>query len=316
MATPLIRALGERHPEAELDVLVSSLAAPILEHHPLVRRIETLQWRNLPYVISLEKQRLVRRLRESSYDFGVLLERASHYRALLERAAIGDIRSFRQIAFDPNQHAIENNLRVAGIDPSTVSHDMEISLTKSDRSRAEELLTGLERPRVGIHLGYGPRGKKNQSVRLKGWPLGHFVRLSKSLAERGAALVFTGSEKDREDVSRVAPDAALDLSGRTTVRELGAVIENLELFISVDSGPAHLAAALGTPLIVLWGPAIYEQVRPVSSKSAVRVLRHSVPCAPCYETPLMKSCRRNVCMEGITPEVVLDAVSELLGKPA
>ena len=313
MVTPLLRALSDAYPEGEIDVLASASAAPILEHHPLIRRLEILKWRNIPYLLSREKHALVRRLGEASYDLAVLLERAPHYRELLTRAAIRDVRSFREAPFNPKAHAIENYLRVADMDPTTTSHDMEAFLTDEDRARAGELLSGLDPPRIGIHLGYGPGSKKkNQATRLKGWPLEHFSRLSRSLAERGANLVFTGSKADREDIARVAPESALDLSGQTTVRELGAVIEKLELFISVDSGPAHLAAAVGTPLVVLWGPAFYEQVRPVSSRSAIRVLRHVVPCAPCYDTPLMKSCQRNLCMEGIEPDVVLAAASEFV----
>ena len=314
MVTPLLRAMGNAYPEAEIDVLASASAAPILEHHPLIRRLDILKWRNFPYLLSREKHALVRRLGEASYDLAVLLERAPHYRELLTRAAIRDVRSFREVPFDPEAHAIENYLRVAHLDPTIASHDMEAFLTEEDRARARDLLSGLDPPRIGIHLGYGPGSKKkNQTARLKGWPIDHFARLSRSLTERGAALVFTGSKADREDVARVAPESALDLSGQTTVRELGAVIEKLEIFISVDSGPAHLAAAVGTPLVVLWGPAIYEQVRPVSSRSAIRLLRHVVPCAPCYDTPLMKSCRRNLCMEGIEPDAVLAVASELVG---
>jgi ADP-heptose:LPS heptosyltransferase len=93
---------------------------------------------------------------------------------------------------------------------------------------------------------------------------------------------------------------------------LAAVIEKLAAFVSVDSGPAHLAAAVGTPLVVLWGPAILEQVRPLSTRSPVVILRHPPPCAPCYETPLMKTCPRNVCMEAIRPAEVLEQVERLL----
>jgi ADP-heptose:LPS heptosyltransferase len=96
------------------------------------------------------------------------------------------------------------------------------------------------------------------------------------------------------------------------MRALAAVIEKLDALVSVDSGPAHLAAAMGTPLVVLWGPAILEQVRPLSSRSPVTLLRHPPPCAPCYETPLMKTCRRNVCMEAISPGEVLAGVAVLL----
>lgn len=72
-----------------------------------------------------------------------------------------------------------------------------------------------------------------------------------------------------------------------------------------------MAAALGTPLVVLWGPAILEQVAPLSSSTPIRIVRHPVYCAPCYNTALMKTCRRNICMEGITPEQVLGAIDEL-----
>jgi ADP-heptose:LPS heptosyltransferase len=90
------------------------------------------------------------------------------------------------------------------------------------------------------------------------------------------------------------------------------VVEKLDALVSVDSGPAHLAAAMGTPLLVLWGPAILEQVRPLSSRSPVTILRHAPACAPCYETPLMKTCRRNICMESIAPREVLAGVEALL----
>ena len=93
------------------------------------------------------------------------------------------------------------------------------------------------------------------------------------------------------------------LAGRTRVRELAAVIQKLDLLISVDSGPCHMAAALGTPLVVLWGPRQAGadpsgvDAGPASASSAT-----PVPCAPCQSTPLQKSCRRNLCMECISPE--------------
>ena len=169
-----------------------------------------------------------------------------------------------------------------------------------------------------MHVGYGPRSRKErQSERLKGWSLENWSRLARRFVDRGARLVFTGSREDQDDVAAVlarlpSPTLARNLSGRTSVRELAAVLEKLDLFVSVDSGPAHLAAALGTPLVVLWGPAILEQVRPMSSRSAVTILRHPPPCAPCYGTPLMKTCPRNVCMEAIAPEEVAAIAERLL----
>jgi ADP-heptose:LPS heptosyltransferase len=317
MVTPLLRALRERFPGAEIDVLCSRLAADILELTPGVARRFTLRYRNLPYAISLEKRKLVRDLRSRGYDFAVLLERAHRYRLLLERAGVREIRSFRETPFDPRAHAIVNNLRAAGLEDAA-RLDMEVFLSSEDRKRAAELLSPLPPPRIGVHVGYGPRGRKrNQGERLKGWPSGKFAEVAAALLERGASLVFTGSGEDRGAVEAVlsklpSTGSTVNLAGLTPLRVLAAVLENLEALVSVDSGPAHLAAAMGTPLSVLWGPAIFEQVRPLSSRSPIAVLRHPPPCAPCYETPLMKSCRSNVCMQSIAPREVLDSVEALL----
>jgi len=83
----------------------------------------------------------------------------------------------------------------------------------------------------------------------------------------------------------------------------------------VDSAPAHVAAALGTPVVVLWGPGILQQTQPLSSKSPVKTLRHEVPCAPCYGTPLMRTCRDNICMKSIPPEEAFEATLNTLTHP-
>jgi ADP-heptose:LPS heptosyltransferase len=320
MVTPLLRALREKFEDAEVDVLCSRLAADVLELTPGVARRFALRYRNLPYALSLEKQKVVRELRSRGYDFAVLLERADRYRLLLERAGVRDIRSFRETPFDPKSHAIVNNLRAARIGSETSGLDMEVFLSDDDRRRAAELLEEVPVPRVGIHVGYGPRGRKrNQSERLKGWSSDNFTEVAARLLEGGRSLVFTGSLEDRRDVEAIlarlpATGKAVSLAGRTSMRTLAAVIEKLDALVSVDSGPAHLAAAMGTPLVVLWGPAILEQVRPLPSRSPVTLLRHAPPCAPCYETSLMKTCRRNICMESIAPREVLAGVAALLDR--
>lgn len=317
MVTPLLRALRERDGDGSVDVLCTRGAAALVESHPAVNRTFALEWRNLPYAVSLEKRRLAREIGERDYSSAILLERAPRYRQLLDRAGIGAIRSFRESPFDPRAHAIVNNLRVAGFDEREVSLDMEAFWSSEATESAERLLAPLPRPRVGIHVGYGPRGRKgHQSERLKGWPLSRFEDVASRLARQGVGLVFTGSREDRADVARASrslpPESRLDLAGKTSVGQLAAILASLDLFVSVDTGPAHLAAAVKTPLIVLWGPAFLEQVRPLSTKSPVTILRHAPPCAPCYDTPLMKACRRNVCMEAITTdEVVARALSSL-----
>lgn len=321
MVTPALRALKKRSPNTEIDFLCSESAAPLLELNPHIERLYRIRRRNLPYALSVEKQRLVRQLRSRDYDAAFLLETAPRYHRLLARAKLPRISGFAETAFDPRQHCIANYLRAVGI-PEWLAEEerMELPIAAEDEAAAERLIGRLAKPRIGLQLGYGPRGKKaDQSARLKGWGRDNFLRLSRMLLDHGANLVFTGSAEDQADIASILrqlpKDRALATAGRTTVREMAAVLRKLDLFISVDTGPAHMAAALAVPLVVLWGPAIYEQVRPLSPVSPIRILRIPPQCAPCYGTERKKTCKRNVCMENITPDLVLAAARDLLPNP-
>jgi ADP-heptose:LPS heptosyltransferase len=318
MATPAVRALKHKQANAQIDFLCSESAAPLLELNPHISNLLRIRRRNLPYAVSFEKHRLARILQSRRYDIAYLLETAPRYHRLLLHAGLSRIEGFREKPFDPGQHCIVNYLNAVGfsnIRPEDWQMDLPIS--PGDTAVAERLIGHLRGTRIGLHVGYGPRGKKNnQSNRLKGWGGQKFLSLSLMLLEHGANLVFTGSAEDREDIEsiyRQLPQSRIcSTAGGTGVRELAAILKKLDLFISVDTGPAHMAAALGIPLIVLWGPAIYEQVRPISYTSPVSILRVPPPCAPCYGTPRKDDCKQNICMESISPGSVLEAAKDML----
>jgi ADP-heptose:LPS heptosyltransferase len=322
MVTPLLRLLHKRHPEAEVDVLCSELAAPLLTYNPNLAHVFPLQGRNWPMAVSREKRRLVQRLRARAYGLAVLLESAPRYRELLEQIRPGLIRSFSETPFDAGLHAVVNNLRAAGIsDHCAEDLDMELPLAAGDETAAEKLLRGGS-PLVGVHIGWGPLGRKRrQAERLRGWSLNNFDRLIRTLLDHPSLrIVLTGSAEDArftEPLCRRFPDERVrSIAGRTQIRELAAVIKRLDLLISVDSGPCHMAAALGTPLVVLWGPGRWEQTRPLSSLTPIRIVRHPITCAPCQSTPLQKSCRRNLCMQAIAPDEVYAEACSLLPRLA
>ncbi len=317
MATPVVAALRERHPGASIDFLCSAEASPLLELNPNIRRVWSLKNRNLPHAVSLEKRQLARGLAAQAYELAVVLEHADRYFDLVRRAGAAEVRGFDTIRFDPALHSMVNNLRAAGFDRWPEDRlRMDLPLSPDDEKAADDFLRGVGRPIIGIHAGYGPKRHKNiQEHRLRGWSAENFSALGRTLASRGFRLVLTGSADDRELAERIAgslPEGTSRLlAGRTTVRQLAAVIQRTVLFVSVDSGPAHVAAAVGTPLVVLWGPGILDQTRPISARSPVRIVRHPVFCAPCYGTPLMKTCRENICMQSITPAEALAAIDEL-----
>ncbi len=318
MVTPLVRMLRRIHTEIEIDFLSSDLAAPLLEGNPHLSNLYRLKGRNVPLALSPEKRRLANCLRAREYGLAVLLESAPRYRTLIEYVQPRQIRSFRDVPFDPGLHAIINNLRAAGVQYRCAEDlDMDLPLAPHDEAAADRMLQEMPRPRIGMHIGWGPLGRKrDQDRRLRGWNLANFTALIRMLLGcRPGSIILTGSTEDMrytEALRTEATDGRVhSIAGRTPIGKLAAVLKKLDLLISVDSGPCHMAAALGTPLVVLWGPGRLEQTRPLSSFTPIQIVRHLVPCAPCQSTPLQKSCKRNLCMESISPENVFQAARSL-----
>jgi ADP-heptose:LPS heptosyltransferase len=155
-------------------------------------------------------------------------------------------------------------------------------------------------PLIVLHVGAGTTAKR--------WPVKHWQELIERLAvSHDARIVLVGSAADGESFA-----GADDWCGQLTIDQLAALIERSDLFIGADSGPAHLAAAIGTPAVVLFsGTNRAEQWRPWGDH--VRIVKQPTSCSPCHRTrcPLAN----HPCMNGLQPRAVLAAAEKLLSKP-
>ena len=201
-----------------------------------------------------------------------------------------------------------------GIRPSTVAQPWRPAFRPSGaaRRRTAEMLDELgcnstaSAPLLVVHVGAGTLAKQ--------WPVEHWRELiGRIVARREVQIVLVGGQNDRSKAGRIARSTSLlpvvDLAGRLGVDDLTAVIESADLFVGADSGPAHLASAVGTPGVVLFsGTNSARQWRPRGS--AVRVVRNRVACSPCHRQrcPLAG----HPCMLGLEPGRVAEAVDGLL----
>jgi ADP-heptose:LPS heptosyltransferase len=333
MATPLARAIRHTYPDAFLAFLCARGACDILRYNPHVDEVIPLAARHLPSWLSLEKARIARRLADLRLDSMIILESHRSFTDLARRSGAARIVSYGALpgvpgaelaTFDPKKHAVENNLRAAeplGVRPDGLRMEMHYLEQFDDRVRERLRFAGV-RPNtrlVGIHAGWGGRKHSLAETRLKSWPPDRFARIARTLvtAEK-AHVILTGARADRaltEFIAREAGVPCLNWAGELSLVELAALIRRMDLYVSIDSGPAHMAAALGTPLVVLLGPAIMVQTRPIPSDPSgdtVRILREPVPCAPCYGTHLMSVCQDNICMKSIETGTVENAIGEML----
>jgi ADP-heptose:LPS heptosyltransferase len=219
-------------------------------------------------------------------------------------------------AYDPALHTHDNAMRLIGLavpgQADALPVRRRLQLSGAARERARDLLApAAGAVCVGIHASGGRP--------VKQWHPGRFAEVAAALGrEYGATIVLTGAAADAAIVREVeagipAGVRVLNLCGQGDVLDLAAVLEQLAVFVTGDTGPMHLAAAVGTPLVALFGPSVPARYAPRSAGS--RVVRVDLPCSPCNRIRLPpERCRGHVpdCLDGITVDAVLASARELL----
>ncbi len=172
---------------------------------------------------------------------------------------------------------------------------------------------GGRQPLAVIHLGATNGAAKR-------WPIPHWAVLVEGLVKRGVRVAIVGGPEDRPLAAALQEQASapvLDLAGRTTVAELAAVLEQADVVVGGDSGPMHVANALGRPVVAIYGPTDPQISGPYSQERAI-VLRATLPCSPCYRLDRVASCPlgHTLCQWLVRPETVLAAAGEALAAQA
>ncbi len=137
-------------------------------------------------------------------------------------------------------------------------------LAADGAAQAAEWLSGLPRPRVALNVGAGRAYKR--------WPLERWGEAASALMGARVGVVFVGDKNDARDVAKITPglpDGFADVSGKTTLRALASVLAACDLLVSGDSGPMHLAVAVGTPVVALFGATDPRRHGPYGGRNAV-----------------------------------------------
>ena len=274
-ATPALRALRARYPAAEIILIGLPWAEALVARLPMLDGFLPFpSWPGIPEV-SYDESRTEAFIAEHQgrYDLAIQLHGSGQgsngfVAALGAPRTLGyrigpDDRLSQGPEHDPDEHEIRRWLRlVAALGATATDPRLEFQTTPEDRSSAGALLgvTG-DGPLIGLHA-----GAKDVERR---WPAGRFAAVGDALASNyGARLVLTGSESEREVVRAVGAEiraATLDLSGQTDLGTFAAVIARLDLVVTNDTGTSHLAAAMGTPSVVLFGPTRPDHWAPLDA---------------------------------------------------
>ncbi len=325
-ALPALRRLREALPEARLTFLVEDRCADILEGHPDVDEIVVFRRKRIARLDFLEAVRLVRSLRTRRFDAALDLQ-GNLKSGVLTRLSGARVRvgfappaskegnrffSNRRVTIPPGLRWRPEKdlslLRGLGIEPGPVRACPPRFGPDEDAFAAAAVaaIPGVEGPLVVLHPGTSGFGA------FKRWPPERFAALAGALAARaGARVLVTHGPGERplaDAVAAAAPKGSAAVSPETrSLRALAAILSRADLVVAADTGPLHVAAALGRPVIALFGPKDPEIYRPLGERTLV-ARRTDVACSPCR----LRYCPRPDCMETLAPDDVIPLALDLL----
>ncbi|MHC5026411.1 MAG: lipopolysaccharide heptosyltransferase I [Planctomycetota bacterium] len=331
---PALTMLRRAYPDAQITWLVEEAAAGILEGHPALDRI--LVARRKSWIRALKRGRLgalgefirfARELRKTKYDLlvdfqgllkssmWVVLARATRKagfgRGMEHAEGSWIFLNERVPAIDMDVHALDRGiilLEHLGVPRAQLDYGMTIEDDVADE--AANLLTtaglGGDGPLVAIN----PVAKWPTKL----WFPERFAAVADELVAAGCRVVFTGGREDAaaiDDIERQMHSTTIRVDGRTSLRGLAAVLDHADVLLSTDTGPMHLACAVGTPVVAIFGPTAPWRTGPHGDRNTV--LRVELTCSPC----LKRDCRTRAyepmaCMNRLEADEVARAVLEKL----
>jgi len=331
MAHEALALLRNRLPSAKIDLVVGSWNGPLAQAMAVSDRVDLLDapWlaRDRPGSAWTRLRAHAQGWRRHGYDLAINFEPDIRSNLLLWwSGATRRVGYFTggggplltdAAAYDQALHTHDNAVRLVGLAApgaaTARSARPRLQLPDGAHESAHRLLAPAAGTMcIGIHASGGRP--------VKQWHGHRFAEVATVLGrEYGATVVLTGTAADAaivHDVEAGIPTGVrvLNLCGQADVLALAAVIERLAVLVTGDTGPMHLAAAVGTPVIALFGPSVSSRYAPRSAAS--RIVRIDLPCSPCNRIRLPpERCRGHVpdCLDGISVDHVVAATRRFLG---
>ena len=315
LTTPAIAALRRAYPDARIDTVVGAgAAAEVLQNNPdldtIIARTARGSWARVVQTYRL--------LRDGKYTDAVILPPLSAYAAAAWLAGtprrVGQggrgmnrfLTELRQTRATHMADAMLDTMPLPDV-PSRDARRLVVAVDDKSKAASDALLAAAGIPADGPVLAVNVGATRPQ----KRWFAASFALALDGLADTPCVLIGSGAEDTAlaADVLRLTQRARpVNLVGKTSVKTLAAVLQRCDLLLSADSGPMHLATAVGTPTLALFGSTDPAVTGPFDDRS--EAIYKALPCAPCGNHPTCEG--RYDCLRAITPDEVVVAARRLL----
>jgi len=321
---PFLGALRGKYPDAYIAWLVNRELSAFLKGNPLIDEIIEFERQEWAGPIRFIRKtggflKFVRCIRERRFDICIDLQGLFRSAFLAGasgaplRMGLADAREFGSLFYNAkvvaptkDMHAVDRYLLFGlPLGLEDVKVEFPINITKAAEAKAAELV-----PRKKGHLviGISPAARWP----TKRLPIEIFAEVAAGISRNHEAqFVLLGTEADKENIDKLEEllhNGAVNLAGRTTLADLSAVIRRMDLLLTNDSAPMHLADALGVKLVAVFGPTSPVRTGPYFQRE--NVVRARLECAPCFK----KKCNSPRCMLEMDAGEILAAAEKVLGE--
>jgi len=320
LSIPALSALRARWPHAEIAVLARPWVADLYRDQDLVDRLIPFDHRGQHRGVS-GIERLARELRAQHFDSALLFQNAFEAAWIVWRAGIPERIGYARDARGPlltrpipvplpgeippheANYYLELLRRAGWIQALPDLPPVRLRVAADALERAEKFLSDAGSPPGSLRVAFGSGAAYGTA---KCWPANRYSDLARRLvAEYGAQVLLFGAASEAPVAAEVesgAGQGVINLIGRSAIGDLPALLARCHLFIGNDSGAMHVAAAVGLPVVAVFGPTDPHGTRPLASQ--LSIVQRKVACSPCF----LRHCPiDHRCMKFVDLEMVLDA---------
>lgn len=299
LTTPAIRVLSERFPKARMDVMVGPNGVELFQKDPAIFKVITYD----KHIAMGDKKRLVRKLRHVKYDLIVDMRNS------LFPFLVGARYRTSPIHVPPKtiKHKKEQHIwKLSSIGLDVPAANFYVHIPQDDIDYVDRIMQDFDKTRPIIAISPGAKSD------IKKWPREKYIQLiDKLIKELSSQIIMVGDTADSvliKDIIISGRNEVMDLSGKTTLCQLASLFKQCNLLITNDSAPLHLAGAVNTKVLAIFGPTDHRAYGPTGGGD--RVIRKDLHCSPCGKA----QCEfEHECMKYIEADEIFQVAKEMLG---
>lgn len=307
-STSVISALRyEYGNDISVDFVTTPSTSKLFAEDKRVNQIFFLKHKKIPIFLSRQKKDIIGYSKKHEYDLLINFEMGKQFKSLVEKiVAKKKVGWFSENITITKTHMVE--ICKEFYSNAVSSENLEKAYPKLCGTDFEVVQKNLDLP--GKYIIFSPSNSHNKkkSLNYRAWPHKNWKELM-NLIPSNMPIVMIGAKDEENFFEPLKPygNNVIDLVGKINIPTLISVIENAQALVVTDTGTAHIASAVNTPVFCLIGPTPAEQTGPYKTpENKVEIISVNLPCSPCYKTEVMKNCKHNLCMEQITAQTVIN----------